>query len=181
MNRVRYGAITSLDGYVADESGNFDWSEPDAEVHQFVNDRERSTGTHLYGRRLYEVLKVWETFGDDDPVTRDYAEQWRAADKIVFSSTLESVDTARTRIERAWHPSILDSLEGDALIGGPTLAAAAIDSITDFEFYVSPVIVGGGTRALPDGLRLDLELVDQRQFGNGVIYTHYRRSQPYYS
>jgi len=177
MKRVRYGAITSLDGYVADESGNFDWSEPDAEVHQFVNDRERSTGTHLYGRRLYEVLKVWETFGDDDPVTRDYAEQWRAADKIVFSSTLESVHTARTRIERAWHPSILDSLEGDALIGGPTLAAAAIDSITDFEFYVSPVIVGGGTRALPDGLALDLTLVDERRFGNGVIYTHYRRSE----
>jgi riboflavin biosynthesis pyrimidine reductase len=171
-----YGVITSLDGFVADETGNFDWSEPAAEVHQFVNDRERSIGTYLYGRRLYEVLKAWETFGDDDAVTRDYAKQWRAADKIVYSSTLEAVETARTRIERAWHPSILDSIDGDVLIGGPTLAAAAIEHITDFEFYVSPVIVGGGTRALPDGVKLDLRLVDERRFDNGVVWTHCSRS-----
>ena len=176
MNRLRYGVITSLDGYVADETGNFDWSEPDAEVHQFVNDSERSSGTYLYGRRLYETLKVWETFGDDDPVLRDYAAQWRAADKIVFSSTLKAVDTARTRIERVWHPSILESIDGDAVIGGPTLAAAAMDHITDFEFYVSPVIVGGGTRALPDGVKLELTLAEEHRFGNGVVYTRYTRS-----
>lgn len=176
MNRLIYGVITSLDGYVADESGNFDWSAPDAEVHQFVNDRERTIGTYLYGRRLYEVLKAWETFGDDDPVTRDYAQQWRAADKIVFSSTLSAVETARTRIERVWHPSILDSLEGDALIGGPTLAASVMSRITDFEFYVSPVIVGGGIRALPDNAKLELTLVDERRFGNGVIWSHYARA-----
>ena len=174
MNRLLYGVITSLDGYVADEAGNFDWSEPDEEVHQFVNDRERPIGTYFYGRRLYEVMKAWETFGDD-PITLDYAEQWRAADKIVVSSTLSTVDTARTRIERAWNPSLLDSVEGDSLIGGPTLAAAAMDLITDFEFYVSPVIVGAGKRALPDGLKLDLALVDERRFGNGVVWTHYVR------
>jgi dihydrofolate reductase len=180
--RLIYPAIASLDGYVADRDGNFDWAEPDEEVHTFVNDLERSAGTHLYGRRMYEVMAVWETLdlADEPPSMRDYAEIWRAADKIVYSRTLERVSSARTRIERDFDPEAVrrlkESAERDVLVGGPTLAAHAIAAglVDEWHLFVAPVVVGGGTRNLPDDVRLDLELMDERRFANGVVYLRYR-------
>ena len=180
MADLVYTAIASLDGYVADADGRWDWSMPDAEVHAFVNDLERPVGTHLYGRRMYEVLVAWETMDDPDPAMRDYAEIWRAADKIVYSSTLEQASSARTRIERAFEPDAVRELkrtaERDLAIGGPHLAAEAFAAglVDRVHLLLSPVIVGGGKRALPDGARLDLELVDERRFGNGVVHLHHR-------
>ena len=180
MAKLHYSAICSLDGYVADADGNFDWSAPDAEVHAFVNDLERPIGTHLYGRRMYEVLAVWETLDDPAPEMRDYAQIWRAADKIVISSTLDEVASERTRIERTFDPdavrALKDSATADLAIGGPTLAAHAIRAglVDEYHFLLSPVIVGGGLSALPDDVRVDLELVGQRRFGSGVIHLHYR-------
>ena len=182
MSKLIYAAITSLDGYVADEDGAFDWSAPDEEVHAFVNDLERPVGTHLYGRRMYEVMAVWETMDtlDEPAVMRDYAEIWRAADKIVYSTTLESVASARTRLERDFDPEVVRQLKGDAGadmgVGGPDLAARTIRAglVDECQLFVSPVVVGGGTRALPDGVRLGLELLDERRFGNGVVWLRYR-------
>jgi dihydrofolate reductase len=172
-----YSAIASLDGYVADTEGRWDWSEPDAEVHAAVNDLSRPIGTHLYGRRMYEVLMAWETMDDPDPVMQDYAQIWRAADKIVYSSTLQEVASARTRIERAFDPEAVRALKerGDVSIAGPTLAAEAIRAglVDECQLFVSPVVVGGGTRALPDGVRWDLELRDERRFANGVVLLRY--------
>ena len=153
---------------------------PDPEVHAFVNDQSRALGTHLYGRRMYEVLVAWETMDDPDPVMRDFAEIWRAADKVVYSSTLEAVSSARTRLERTFDPDAVRELkrgaEQDLAIGGPHLAAHAFaaDLVDELQLFLSPVIVGGGTRALPDGVRLDLELVDERRFANGAVYLHHR-------
>jgi len=180
MADLIYSAITSLDGYVADEHGKWDWSFPDPEVHAAVNEMERPIGTHLYGRRMYEVLVAWETMNDPDPHMRDYAEIWRAADKIVYSSTLEQVSSQRTRIERRFDPEAVRELKrsaaGDLAIGGPHLAAEAFAAglVDHVHLFLSPVIVGGGNRALPDGVRLDLELVDERRFGNGVVHLHHR-------
>jgi len=180
MADLIYSAITSLDGYVADEHGKWDWSFPDPEVHAAVNEMERPIGTHLYGRRMYEVLVAWETMDDPDPHMRDYAEIWRAADKVVYSSTLEQVSSQRTRIERRFDPEAVRELKrsaaGDLAIGGPHLAAEAFAAglVDHVHLFLSPVIVGGGNRALPDGVRLDLELVDERRFGNGVIHLHHR-------
>jgi dihydrofolate reductase len=172
-----YSAIASLDGHVADADGRFDWSMPDAEVHSFVNDRARGIGTHLYGRRMYEVLVAWETMDDDEPIMRDFAQIWRAADKVVYSTTLEEVASARTRIERSFEPEAVRALKerGDVSIGGPTLAAEAIRAglVDECELYLSPVVVGGGTRALPEGVRWNLELRDERRFANGVVYLRY--------
>jgi dihydrofolate reductase len=185
MADLIYSAIASLDGYVADEHGRFDWAAPDAEVHAHVNDMMRPMGTHLLGRRMYEVLAVWETMDDPDPRMRDFAQLWRAADKIVYSSTLEQVSSARTRIERTFDPDAVRELKStagaDLSIGGPTLAAHAFAAglVDVVELYLSPVIVGGGKRALPDGVRLDLELVDERRFANGAVHLRYRaRSGP---
>jgi dihydrofolate reductase len=180
--RLIYPTIASLDGYVADRDGNFDWAEPDEEVHTFVNDLERSAGTHLYGRRMYEVMAVWETIdlADQPPSMRDYAEIWRAADKIVYSRTLERVSSARTRIERDFDPEAVrrlkESAERAVLVGGPTLAAHAIAAglVDEWHLFVAPVVVGGGTRNLPDDVRLNLELMDERRFANGVVYLRYR-------
>jgi dihydrofolate reductase len=183
MGRLVYSALTSLDGYVADERGNFDWAVPSDEVHAFVNDLQRSIGTHLYGRRLYEVMQVWEsmhTIPDQPAVVLDFAVVWQAADKVVYSRTLEAVSTARTRLERAFDPEevrrMKETSERDLLIGGPELAAHAFaaDLVDDVHLFLSPVIVGGGTRALPDHVRLDLELVDERRFSNGTVYLHHR-------
>jgi dihydrofolate reductase len=175
---LSYTAIASLDGYTADEDGRFDWSAPDEEVHAFVNDLERPVGTHLYGRGLYEVMAVWETIDDDAPVMRDYAQIWRAADKVVYSRTLEAVSSARTRIEREFDPEAVRRMkaEGDLGIGGAELAAHAIRAglVDELRLFVSPVVVGGGTQALPDGVRWELELIDERRFGNGVVYLRYR-------
>jgi dihydrofolate reductase len=185
MAKLIYPTISSLDGYVADESGKFDWAKPDEEVHTFVNDLERPAGTHLYGRRLYEVLVAWETMHErpDQPqVILDFAEIWQAADKIVYSRTLETVSSAKTRIEREFDPEAIRELkatsERDLLIGGPELAAEAIRAglVDEYHLVVAPVVVGGGKRALPDGVRVDLELLDERRFASGFVYLRYGTS-----
>ncbi len=183
MAKLIYSAITSLDGYVADQDGNFDWSAPDDEVHTFVNELERPVGTYLLGRRMYEVLVAWETpetFTDQEPVLEEYAEVWQAADKIVYSRTLETVSSARTRIERDFVPEAVRQMkeraERDISVGGSGLAAEAIKAglVDEYHLIVSPVVVGGGTRALPNSVRLDLELLATRRFANGVVHLHYR-------
>ena len=180
MGTLVYSAITSLDGYVADERGTFDWAAPDEEVHAFVNDRERGIGTYLYGRRMYEVMRAWETMDveDEPPVMRDFAGLWRAADKVVYSTTLPAVTTERTRLERAFDADAVRQLKGggDVGIGGPHLAAQALRSglVDECHLYLNPVVVGGGTRALPDGVLLQLELQEERRFGNGVVHLGYR-------
>ena len=183
MANLIYVAISSLDGYVADERGNFDWAEPDEEVHAFVNELERPIGTHLYGRRLYEVMVAWETMQtlpDQPPFILDFAEIWQAAEKIVYSRTLETVSSARTRIERDFDAEAVRRIkaaeERDILVGGPGLAAEAIKAglVDEWHLIVAPVIVGGGKQSLPDNVRVKLELVDQRRFGNGMVHLHYR-------
>lgn len=180
MAKLIYAAITSLDGYVADEDGNFDWSEPDEDVHSLVNDLERPIGTHLYGRRLYDVMVAWETIDDEQPVIRDYAEIWRAADKVVYSRSLQTVSSARTRIERSFDPDVIRRMkleaERDISVGGPELAAQAIRAglVDEIQLFLSPVVVGGGTRALPNDVRVDLELLEERRFDNGVVHLRYR-------
>jgi dihydrofolate reductase len=183
MAKLIYGVIASLDGYTADANGNFDWAAPDEEVHAFVNDLERSVGTYLYGRKMYETMVVWETpdsFAGDSPVTQDYAAIWQAADKIVYSTTLEEPSSARTRIERAFDPAevlqLKASLDRDVSIGGPHLAASAIRAglVDEYHFFVTPVIVGGGTHWLPDDVFVKLELVDEHRFAGGVVHLHYR-------
>jgi dihydrofolate reductase len=183
MAKLIYSAITSLDGYIADENGNFDWAAPDEEVHAFINDLERPVGTYLYGRRMYEVMRYWETAptsGDAAPVMRDYADIWQAADKIVFSKTLEEAPTAQTRIEPVFDPDAIRQLtasaERDITVGGPELAGHAIKAglVAEIHLFLTPVVVGGGNQALPDGVRVQLELLDERRFGNGVVHLHYR-------
>lgn len=180
MAKLIYTAITSLDGSVADEDGNFDWAEPDEDVHSLVNDLERPIGTHLYGRRLYNVMVAWETIDDEQPFIKDYAEIWRAADKVVYSRTLEEVSSARTRIERNFDPDVVRRMkaevERDISVGGPELAGQAIRAglVDEIQLFLSPVVVGGGTRALPDDFRVDLELLDERRFDKGVVYLRYR-------
>jgi dihydrofolate reductase len=183
LARLIYSAITSLDGYVADENGNFDWAEPDEEVHAFVNDLERRAGTYLYGRRMYEVMLAWEAIyalADQPPVIRDYAEIWHGADKIVYSRTLEMASSARTRIEREFDPGVVRQMKAaaarDLTIGGPHLAAEALKAglVDECHLFINPVVVGGGNRALPDNIHLNLELVDERRFGNGVVHLRYR-------
>ncbi len=183
MARLIYAVLMSLDGYIADEDGNFDWAFPSDEVHSFVNDLQRSIGTHLYGRRLYEVMRVWETMHtepDLPAVELDFAASWQAADKVVYSRTLGDVSTARTRLEREFDPEevrrMKEAADADLLIGGAELASHAFAAglIDDVHLFLSPAIVGGGTRALPEGVRLDLELVDERRFGNGTVYVHHR-------
>jgi dihydrofolate reductase len=183
MAKLIYSAITSLDGYVADGDGNFDWAEPDEEVHAFVNDRERSVGTYLYGRRMYETMVGWETahtFADQRLVMKDYAQIWQSADKVVYSTTLDKVGSARTRIERYFDPDAVRHLkataERDISVGGPDLAAHAIRAglVDEYHFFVTPIVVGGGNPSLPDGVRLSLELSHEHRFANGVVHLHYR-------
>ena len=183
MGRLIYSAIMSLDGYTADEQGNFDWAAPDEEVHGFVNDLERPVGTYLYGRRMYEVMSPWETMGtpDQSPVTVDFARIWQAADKIVYSRVLESVSTARTRLERQFDPEAVRQLktttEPDISVGGPHLAAEAIQAglVDEYHLFLTPTVVGGGNQALPDHVRLDLDLEDERRFTSGVVFLRYRQ------
>lgn len=182
MAKLIYSALTSLDGYVADELGNFDWAEPDEELHTFINDLERPIGTHLYGRRLYEVMVAWETIAlaDQPPFMRDFAEIWQAADKIVYSRTLETVSSSRTRIERHFDPEAVGRLKAlaarDLGVGGPELAAHAFEAglVDELHLFLAPIAVGGGKRSLPGGVRLELELLDEHRFGNGVVHLHYR-------
>jgi dihydrofolate reductase len=183
MANLIYSAIASLDGFTADANGDFDWAAPDEEVHAFVNDNERPVGTYLYGRRMYETMVYWETAstGDDQPaVVREYARIWQAADKVVYSSTLDAVSSARTRLERKFDPDAVRRLKEaagrDVTVGGPGLAAHAFVAglVDECHLFLNPVVVGGGTRALPAGLHLELELLDERRFGNGVVYLQYR-------
>jgi dihydrofolate reductase len=183
MARLIYSAITSLDGYVADEQGIFDWAEPDEEVHRLVNDVEREVGTYLYGRRMYEVLSAWDRpeLAEGQPeVIQDYSRLWRAADKVVYSTTLDEVWTPRTRLERRFDPDAVRQLtqqaDRDLSVGGPELAAHAIRAglVDDYHVFLNPVVVGGGQPWLPHGVRVDLELLDQRRFRSGVTHLHYR-------
>jgi dihydrofolate reductase len=183
MAKLIYSATTSLDGYVADEDGKFDWAAPDKEVHAFVNELERPIGTYLYGRRLYEVMLYWETaltVANQPPVEQDYAEIWQAADKVVYSKTLDEAPSARTRMEREFDPEAVRQLkavaERDLSVGGPELAAQAIKAglVDEYQLFLTPIIVGGGTQSLPDDVRVQLELLDERRFDNGVVYLHYR-------
>lgn len=184
MGKLIYSAITSLDGYVEDEGGTFDWAAPDEEVHAFVNDLERPIGTYLYGRRMYETLMVWETMGtgDEPPVIRDYAQIWQAAEKIVYSRTLETVSSARTRVERDFDPDAVRRLKkasrSDISIGGPELAGQAIKAglVDECHLFLAPIVVGGGKRVLPNDARIPLELVGERRFRNGAVHLHYRLS-----
>ena len=175
-----YSTIASLDGYTADAEGKFDWAAPDEEVHAFVNDLERGIGTHLYGRRMYEVMHYWETVSLEDrsPASRDFAGIWRAADKIVYSSTLSATSSARTRIEPRFDPEAVRALKqrGDVSIGGPGLAASAIRAglVDEYQLFVTPVVVGGGTPAFPNGVHAGLVLAEERRFTSGVVYLRYR-------
>lgn len=188
MARLIYSGITSLDGYIADADGRFDWAVPDEELHRFINDLERPVGTYVYGRRMYEVMRAWETAhtqADLPPFMRDFAEIWRAADKVVYSRTLTAVSTARTRLEREFDPAVVEALKQsvrrDISVGGPGLAAHAIAAglVDDWHLFVMPVVVGGGTPFFPDDARLDLELLDERRFGGGAVHLHYRtRTRP---
>jgi dihydrofolate reductase len=182
MSRLIYSMIASLDGYVADTEGSFDWAEPDEEVHTFVNDLERPIGTYLYGRRMYEVMAFWETahtLADQPSFIRGYAEIWQAAEKVVFSTTLEGVSSARTRIERAFDPDAVRRMKAtagaDISVGGPHLAsqARAAGLIDEIRLFVAPVVVGGGTSCLPDGVGLPLTLRNERRFANGMVHLHY--------
>ena len=183
MARLIYSAITSLDGYVADGDGNFDWAAPDEEVHTFVNDLERPVGTYLFGRRMYEVMVFWEnahTLTDLPPFIQDFAEIWQAADKIVYSTTLQTVSSARTQLERSFDPETVRRMkvtaERDISVGGPDIAAQAIRAglVDECHLFVAPIVVGGGTRFLPHNVRLELELLDERRFSSGVVHLHYR-------
>ncbi len=183
MARLIYSAITSLDGYIADKDGNFDWAVPDEEVHAFINDLGRPLGTYLYGRRMYETMVVWETdhtLADQSPLTRDFAELWQAADKIVYSRTLEAVSIARTRIERDFDPEAARQMKvsagRDMVVGGAELAAQAFRAglVDECHLFVAPIVVGGGKQSLPNDVRVKLELLDERRFEGGMVYLRYR-------
>lgn len=181
MGKLIYSMLGSLDGYYEDADGRFDWAEPDEEVHAFANDLSRPIGTHLYGRRMYETMVFWETAPvEDEPVFHDFATIWRAADKVVYSRTLQDVASARTRIERGLDPDAIRELEeasrADLAISGGDLAGQAIQAglVDECQLFICPVIAGGGKRTLPDGVRAQLELLEARRFTNGVVYVHYR-------
>ena len=182
MAKLIYSVITSLDGYIEDKNGRFDWAQPDAEVHTFVNDLERPVRTYLFGRRMYEVMVFWETAHtqtDLPSYEHDFAAMWQAADKIVYSSTLQEVASARTRIERTFDPETVRRLKatanGDLAVGGPGLASAAITAglVDELHLFQTPVLVGGGKRAFPDNVFLKLELLMERRFRNGTVYLQY--------
>ena len=184
MARLVYTAIASLDGYIEDGEGKFDWAAPDEELHAFVNDLERPVGTYLYGRRMYETMVYWENppdLPDEPPVIQEFAAVWQAADKIVYSTTIATVTSARTRIERAFDPEAIRRLKAiavrDLAIGGPELAAQAMAArlVDEYHLFLVPVLVGGGKRWLPDDdVRVNLELLAERRFRNGTVYVHYR-------
>ncbi|WP_328998196.1 dihydrofolate reductase family protein [Kribbella sp. NBC_00709] len=179
MSKLIYSAITSLDGYVADAEGGFEWAAPDAEVHAFVNELERPIGTYLYGRRMYDTMVYWETAVDHSPVSQEYAGIWQAADKVVYSRTLQAVTSARTRLEREFTAEsvqrLKDSSATDLSIGGAELGAQALQAglVDEIHLLLTPVIVGGGKPALPDGLQAQLTLLDEHHFTSGVVHLHY--------
>ena len=181
--KLIYSAIASLDGYIEDEEGKFDWAAPDDEVHAFINDLERSVGTYLFGRRMYETMVFWESPPDleaQPPVFRDYAHIWQAADKIVYSKTLQEVASSKTRLERSFDVEAVQQLKAgarrDVTVGGPELAAQAIQAglVDEYQLFLVPVVVGGGKPWLPDKVHAKLELVNERRFRNGTVYLRYR-------
>jgi len=183
MARLIYSVIASLDGYVEDAEGKFDWAEPDQEVHAFGNDLERPVGTYLYGRRMYETMVFWESppdLAEQPHFVQDFAAIWQAADKIVYSKTLQTVSSAKTRIERDFDPEAVRQLKtragGDLTVGGAELAAQAIAAglVDEYQLFLVPVVVGGGKRFLGNGVRVNLELLDERRFRSGTVYLHYR-------
>jgi dihydrofolate reductase len=183
MAKLIYSAIASLDQYVVDKNGKFDWAAPDREVHAFVNDLERTIGTYLYGRRIYEVMTYWETHstgGDGPAVENDYAKIWQTAEKIVFSRTLTKASTAKTRIEKTFDPDVIRKLKEqssrDLSVGGAELAGQAITAglVDEIQLFLHPIVIGSGRRALPDNALVRLELLDERRFKSGVVYVHYR-------
>jgi dihydrofolate reductase len=183
MGRLIYSAIMSLDGYTADADGHFEWAAPDEEVHAFVNELERPVGTYLYGRRMYETMRYWETAHEAAgrrPVSLDFARIWQAADKVVYSATLAAPATARTRIERDFDPGqvrkLKEAADRDLTVGGAHLAAQAIAAglVDEYQLFVVPAVVGGGTRALPGQVRLNLALAQEHRFRGGAIYLCYR-------
>ena len=183
MAKLIYSAITSLDGYIADEQGNFDWAAPDEEVHGFVNEMTRPIGTFLFGRQMYEVMAVWETMptsGDAHPVEQDFARIWQAADKIVYSRSLEKAATSKTKIVRDFDAGEIRRLksasERDIGVGGSHLAAEAIKGglVDELQQFVTPIVVGGGNHWLPKQVRVQLELLEERRFKSGVVYLRYR-------
>jgi dihydrofolate reductase len=181
MAKLIYSAIASLDGYIADKDGNFDWAAPGAEVHSFVNDLERPVGTYLYGRRMYETMAAWDTrrLAGQPAEMGEFAQIWRAADKVVYSKTLEAVSTGRTRLVREFDADAVRRLkagaERDLTIGGPELAAQALAAgvVDELQLFLTPVVVGGGKHSLPTTAMLQLDLLDQRRFGNGMVYLRY--------
>ena len=182
MAKLIYAALTSLDGYIADEAGNFDWAVPDEEVHTFINDLERPIGMYLYGRKMYETMAGWEmpdVIPDRTPAMLDFARVWQAADKIVYSKSLETVSTRKTRLEREFDPQVVRDLKAqlphDLAVGGPTLAAHAIRAglVDEYHLFVAPIIIGGGKPFLPVNVRVMLELLDERSFDNGMIHLRY--------
>jgi dihydrofolate reductase len=186
MSRLIYTTISSLDGYTEDRHGNIDWSPPDEEEFKFITDLIREVGTYLYGRRMYETMMVWEmqpALALESPSRRDFAEVWQAAGKIVYSRTLETAYTRKTQIERSFNPEAIrqlkEAVEQDILIGGPELAAHAFRAglIDECHLFLSPIILGGGKRFLPEDVRLELELLEERRFGNGVVFLRYRVRQ----
>jgi dihydrofolate reductase len=182
MAKLIFSAITSLDGCSEDTQGKFDWAEPDEEVHTFVNELERHVGTYLLGRRMYETLVAWETIGlgDQPPFIRDFAEIWRAADKVVYSRTLEAVSSARTRIEREFDTETVRHLKAgadrDLSVGGPELAAHAFRAglVDEVHLVIAPIVIEDGKRWFPTDVRLELELLAERRFGSGTIHLSYR-------
>ena len=183
MASLIYSTTASLDGYIADEDGKFDWAEPDEEVHTFINDLERPVGTYLLGRRMYEVLAYWDdppALDEQPSFVQEFAEIWQAAHKVVYSRTLATARTARTRIERAFDPEAIRQLKAqsdrDVTVGGPDLAAQAIRAglVDDYQMFVVPVVVGAGKQSLPRDDRIELELLDERRFRNGTVFLHYR-------
>ncbi|MGA8115346.1 MAG: dihydrofolate reductase family protein [Actinocatenispora sp.] len=183
MAKLIYSFPVSLDGYVEDEAGTFSWAMPDDEVFAFINDVQRPTGTYLYGRRLYETMTAWETdptLAAGSAYTRDFADQWQAAEKVVYSTTLQQVATTRTRIERSFDPDAVRQLKAtaghDLVVGGPGLAAHALRAglVDEVQLFVAPYVTGGGKRFFPDGVRLTLDLLTERRFGNGTTYLRYR-------
>jgi dihydrofolate reductase len=183
---MMYIANTSLDGYTEDKDGKFDWTDPSEEYFRFITNIVRATHTYLYGRRMYETMMVWETdpnLAAESPLMRDFAETWQAADKIVYSRTLEAIFTRKTQLEQTFDPQAIRQLkatsEHDILIGGSELAAHAFRAglIDECHLFVIPILVGGGKPALPDNVRLELELLEERRFGNGTVYLRYRTRQ----
>jgi dihydrofolate reductase len=179
VGKLIYSMITSLDGYVSDPDGAFGWGAPEEESHRFINERSRSIGTYLYGRRMYETMVAWETVEGLADYMQEYAEIWKAADKVVYSTTLAAVSSERTRLERSFDAEAVRRLKSESVldisVDGPHLAAQVMRAglVDEYQLYVGPVVVGGGNAFFPDDVRVDLELLGDHRFSNGVMFLRY--------